>query len=339
MKAASVGKRILWVLLSCCCIAVAACGDDDSRAEQRVLLVHSYDESYEWVQEITQGVQEGLAEAGVRLEVFYMDTKRNPQPAWCEEAGKQASELVTSFDPDVVIAADDNAQECFAKQYVGKARPQIVFCGVNGDPSAYGYPATNVTGVRERTYLGESVALLRKIRPDVTKIVLITDASVTSDLMVHDMREEAASAEILAFDQTNSFEEWRSLVTGYEQRGDAIVIGLYHTIFEGSGDQRQHVDPQQVLDWTLSATSRPTAAVFEFGVSGGALCGVVVDGVDHGREAARLARTILGGTKAGDLPIISTEGQRTVVNAATASRLGIEIPAAVLEQADEVYGN
>jgi ABC-type uncharacterized transport system substrate-binding protein len=338
MTGASVGQRILWLLLGCCCISLASCHDDHSEAHNRVLLVHSYDDSYAWVQAITQGVQEGLAGAGVDLKVFYMDTKRNPGQAWCEEAGRQASERVTKFDPDVVIAADDNAQECFAKQYVGMARPQIVFCGVNGDPSAYGYAAANVTGVRERTYLGESVALLREIRPEVRKIVLITDASVTSDLMVEDMKAQDVAGEILSFDQTNALEEWRSLVTGYEDTVDAMVIGLYHTIFEGSGDQLQHVDPQEVLDWTLAATSKPTAAVFEFGVSGGALCGVVVDGVEHGREAAQLTRAILDGARAGDLPIITTEGRRIVVNAATASKLGFEIPATVLEEADEVYG-
>jgi ABC-type uncharacterized transport system substrate-binding protein len=61
---------------------------------------------------------------------------------------------------------------------------------------------------------------------------------------------------------------------------------------------------------------------------------VVIKGDRH-----RLARAILVGARAGELPIISTEGRRIVVNTATTSKLGIEIPAAVLEQVDEVYGN
>lgn len=49
---------------------------------------------------------------------------------------------------------DDNACELVGKKYINKTLP-LVFCGMNGEPENYGFPAENITGVVERHHLRE----------------------------------------------------------------------------------------------------------------------------------------------------------------------------------------
>jgi putative ABC transport system substrate-binding protein len=55
-----------------------------------------------------------------------------------------------------------------------------------------------------------------------------------------------------------------------------------------------------------------------------------------GRQAARLADQILRGTPAGDLPVEMAENL-LAINADTAERIGLDIPAEILRQADKVF--
>ena len=123
-----------------------------------ILLVHSYHRGYRWVDTISEGVRSVVDKTGVKLDILYMDAKRHTDEAWKITAGRQASEWVDKHRPDIILAADDDAQEYFAVQYVNTGLP-IVFTGVDADPSKYGYPAANATGVIECPHFKESLAL------------------------------------------------------------------------------------------------------------------------------------------------------------------------------------
>lgn len=178
-----------------CCWAAGGCRRDAPQQAQaagrpkpvqaasvtkRVLLVHSYHTGYPWVDAITQGVKRALPSSSVDLQVFYMDTKRKTSDVWKTQAGQAARKVVSEWQPDVVIAADDNAQQYLAKDYAGRPAPQFVFCGVNAEPQDYGYPAPNVTGVLERPHFKASIDLLREVCPGVKRLALVTDNSGTS---------------------------------------------------------------------------------------------------------------------------------------------------------------
>lgn len=127
----------------------------DSIATKKVLLVHSYHPEYPWVDAISRGASETLEEHGIAVEIFYMDTKRKTDDLWKARAGELAGRKTAEFAPDIIIAVDDNAQEYFGKHLVDGSLP-LVFCGVNSDPSKYGYPASNVTGIIERPHFKAS---------------------------------------------------------------------------------------------------------------------------------------------------------------------------------------
>ncbi|GAJ18072.1 unnamed protein product, partial [marine sediment metagenome] len=60
----------------------------------------------------------------------------------------------------------------------------FVFAGMNGEPGDYGFPADNITGVLERGHVNESMELLKRLVPSLTRAAIITDNSPTSQAFI-----------------------------------------------------------------------------------------------------------------------------------------------------------
>ena len=92
------------------------------------------------------------------------------QTAMIGEAQITALEqAIDRWQPDVVIAVDDDAQEFVTRHYVNHPRIRIVFAGVNGGIEPYGFVgAANVAGIFERKdlpALTQALLALRWPRP------------------------------------------------------------------------------------------------------------------------------------------------------------------------------
>ena len=306
------------------------------KAKNKVLLVHSYHKEYEWVAQITRGVKRSFEKSDVELEVFYMDTKRRSDEAWKQKQGQAADDVVEAWKPDVVIAVDDNAQQYFARYFVGKDHPQIVFCGVNAEPAAYGYPAVNATGILERPYYAATLAMLKEILPESRRIAVITDNSPTSAGAVQYMKKTKTAMEVVCWETPDTFEEWKECVLGIQDSADAVVTYMYHTV--GQADSSNNMAPLDVMRWTVEHSRIPLLGFFVFTVDDGGLCGMVESGIEHGREAGQIALGLLDGKKASDFPVTTARHGQSMLNLDTAKRLGIQVPEHVIEKIDIVLG-
>ena len=303
-------------------------------ATKKVLLVHSYHTGYPWVDAITQGVKRALSGSPVELQTYYMDTKRKTGTEWKTEAGKTAKNIVTEWQPDVVIAADDNAQQYFAREFAGAGRPQVVFCGVNAEPEDYGYPAANVTGILERPHFQASLDLLREICPRAKRIAIVTDDSPTSAGALHHMTPESGDYEIVCRETPTTFPAWQAVITRCQDTADAIAVYMYHTVKREGEDQS--MPPKEVMDWTVANSRIPIVGFFIFTVDDGALCGLAESGVEHGFRAGQITLDLLHGKTAVDVPIVTALDGQSMLNLRTAKRLGISIPRALVELTDIV---
>ena len=331
--------RTLAVLLLPAALFLAGCGANGSGEDpgaaprgnaspgavslsgKRILLVHSYHAEYPWVDAITRGVRWTLKGTGVKMRVFHMDTKRNTGEEWKKRAGDRAFAEAEAYDPDVIVTVDDNAQLYLGERLIGGARP-VVFCGVNGDPADYGYPAPNVTGIIERLHFERTLALLDRIRPCRRIAILSSDDPTSAGAFAY-MRETPVDAEVTEWILAGTFAEWKEAVRRFNRTVDAFGVYSYHTIRD-EGDSTS-LDPKTVMDWTRRNARVPTFGFAEFGIEDGLMIGVTVSGFEHGEKAAQYALEILRGTPIARLPVIEANVGVPILNRTVAEQLGIDI--------------
>ena len=314
------------VVLSVC---IMGCGKPGKKA----LLIFSYHPEYPWVAEETKGAEDVLKGRKVTIEKFYMDTKRRTDLEWMEKKAAEAMKKIEESKPDVVIVFDDNACGLVAVKYIGKTLP-FVFCGMNGEPEDFGFPAENITGVIERPLTSESIELLKRLVPDARKGAIITDNSATSQKVIARVKKMSFPIEIEEFYTTNDFDDWKAKVKELQSKVDTIGYYMYHTL-KKPGDKLS-LAPEEVIGWTLENSTLPGFETFDFPIRDGILCGVVVSGYEQGKAAAEMAIEILDGKKPLDIPIRCPAKGKPMVNATRAKELGIDIPLDVLDEAEIV---
>ncbi len=282
-------------------------------ADKRVLVIHSYHLDYEWTHAINKAIVKDLVTSGTDYQTFFMDTKRLSSEKAKKQAGQEAKKLIAAYQPQVVIAVDDNAQAYVVKDFVNKSNIQFVFCGVNSQAEKYGYPASNVTGILERLYPDQTLRMLKAVMPKAKQVAVVTDDSPTSDSILPRFKKKARDGELVIpireYAQPATFALWKQTIQRLDRDPeiDAIMVPLYHTVKIDGSDKS--MTPVRVMRWTVDNTQKPVLGVWSHSVEDGAFFAVTVDPREHGRVAARMAIEILSRKTARDVPMqINQEG-------------------------------
>ena len=302
-----------------------------AQSPPRVFIVQSYNSEYIWTQNINRGIQESLRGLKVATETFYMDAQRDPDPEHLRAKAANILAQIEAQKPQVVIAGDDAAQIYLTAPHLkGRATPQVIFCGVNAPLKNYGFPADNVSGVRERWHFREGFALLKKIHPSTRSVVLLTDDSesagyVLADLYADQKQNGRFALRLIKVERARTFQQWRRLVQHYKTRADSLALGQYHSLLdENTG---KVVPASEVSAWTNAATRLPTIGFADYAREHGQLCGILESGEEQGYLAGHMARQVLEtGASAGKLPVRINQKGIVLLNLKTAERLGIAIP-------------
>ena len=290
---------------------------------KKVFVVFSYHSEFSWVIDENKGLNEGFAGQNFELERFYMDTKRKTSLEWKQAITDSAIARITAFKPDLVMVFDDNACEWIAKHYAGSTLP-VVFAGMNFEPSHYGFPTANITGVVEHIPLKAMVDLVTELDPTVRKVAFISDDSPTSAGIDERLPSLDLPVEILEVVATNDFNQWKAKITAWQDQVDAIGLFTYNTIKDENS--AVSMPTASVMQWIIENSKLPEFASFNFAVKDGALCSSYKAGNTQGKVAAEMAIKILTGTSPADLKIIDPPESIRIVNQARAKQLGIQIP-------------
>ncbi len=315
---------------------------------QRVLLLHSYHEEYIWLKNVNQGILQALAEEryfpgkNIEIDTFYMDTKRKTSAEWKVNVARKAIEKIQAWKPHVVIASDDNAQSHVVGKMAGTDTP-FIFLGVNADPMTYGYinsmavPGGNVTGCIERERFELTVNLLRQMAPDMSKIAVICDDGPTGKPILERVKANAVSAgvSIVASAQIGKFSEWKRFVMDAQNKADALLVVVYHTLTDDNGN---HVDADTVLNWTVSNSRLPDMGFWKWAVEGGLLCSEAISGYQQGHYAGTVASYVLAGQSPGEFAVQMPRRGEICINKARAESLGLSIPEDLMKSAT-IYDN
>jgi ABC-type uncharacterized transport system substrate-binding protein len=278
--------------------------------------------------------RQGLRELGyfdgenIIIEVRAADSKMERFPAL-------ANELI-GLKIDIIVAL--NSLSGRAAQQATTTIPIVI--PVMGDPVEDGLivslarPGGNVTG---STFLGpqlvpKRLALLKEALPSASQVAVLWHPGAYGERTMKDMREETETAgmalglhlRFVAVQGPNELDRAFSMIGA--ERTDAVIIFPSPMLFN---ERTRIVDLARKLRLPLISMGK------EF-VKLGGLMSYGADIIDFIRRGAIYVDKILKGAKPADLPVEQPTKFELFINLKTAKELGIEIPATLLAQADEV---
>ena len=293
---------------------------------KKIVWVDSYHAGYEWSDGVEAGVQSGLENSGVDLKIMRMDTKRNSDEAFGQQAGLDIKTEIEAFNPDVVIACDDNAQKYLVVPFLKDTDLPVVFCGVNWDASPYGYPASNVTGMIEIDLATQTIDLLKPYA-NGDRIAYLTGESETERTIFETYNDRFFNDQLQEVFVTN-FDDFKSEYLRLQDEVDIIYMGNNAGIIDW--------DDAAAEAFLLDNTKIPSGSINTW-MAPYALLIVGKSAAEQGEWAAGAALSILDGTPIPDIPIVENKESTLILNLNLADKLDVVFTPSMLRYA-EVYG-
>jgi putative ABC transport system substrate-binding protein len=192
-------------------------------------------------------------------------------------------------------------------------------------------PGGNATGFMQFEYglSGKWLELLKEIAPNLTRVIVLWDPSITAGIGQFTIIQSVATS--VGVDvrpvKLNDAGEIERAITAFAR---APNVGLIVTASALSVVRRD-------LIIALAARHKLPAVYFErFFVSAGGLISYGADFVDQHRRAAGYVDRILKGEKPADLPVQAPTKYELVINLKTAKAMGLTVPPSLLARADEI---
>lgn len=298
----------------------------------KVLVVMSYDDRNDTEREIAKGIDQVLI--GHTIRYFYMDTKNHLELAAVN--AKKAYAIYQEFQPDVVIAADDSAQESFVLPYLmQKVSTPVVFCGVNDSAEHYGYPNTQVTGIVEKKHYRQSIIFAHLIDPGIQKIAVVYRDTPANAINLAQIKREAKEYEVALVDfvAVETKVALLNALAQLEKKADALLVLNLGGI---TGPNGEKMEVSEAMALAAKAWPKLSIGGSKNEIEAGILCGVVKVNLEQGLVAARMAKEILHGKTPAEIPSTENQNGQRVINATTANRLGLKLKPMVLIGSDIV---
>ncbi|MBF0465032.1 MAG: hypothetical protein HQK88_06500 [Nitrospirae bacterium] len=303
-------------------------------SKKRVLILHSYDTSYGWVRDINVGINRVLKnKTHYFVRWHYLDTKRHPWREFKENSGKVARSMIDKWQPDVIIAVDDDAQEYVAKYYNNNPKITIVFSGVNNEIEDYRFDkAQNVTGILERLPLDAVKEGLQTFshmagKTGPIKVFFIGDKSETvmgDEKWIRQYNWNPVKLEGTCL--VNTLDEWRDAVDNASKSVDYILVSNYRKILRSKGTS-ELVPPKELIDFTIKHSKVPVIGTNAFFGDDGGMLAIATSPFEQGTVAAKMAVDILDNkTHPKDIPIAVTSQFVVSMNDSRVKEFHFDLP-------------
>lgn len=294
----------------------------------KVLVIMSYDEIYAWEREIREGIENVLMDKAI-IKYVYMDTKNRLGDG--PDRAKEAYELYQDFQPDGVIAADDNAQSMFVVPYLrDKVSTPVMFCGVNANLADYGYPSSNVSGIWERLHINESLTFAQQLVPTIKKVGYLQKDGPSGRASADQVKAHSENypVESVGFKLPKTLMEAKAMVEEFKEEADA----LFFETFEGIPDENgKPLSDKAVIPILSKLFGKPVISNNLYHVEYGTLCAVIKSGQEQGEVAATKLLDAMQGKAVADIPVSMNQKGLPVLNVTVMEQLGITPKPIVLQ--------
>lgn len=288
--------------------------------------LESYHQDYAWSYKLTKALNEQL-KGKCEIVRFDMDTKRNKSEAYKKQIALKAKAKILAWQPDIIIATDDNASKYVIKPFFKDHRIPVVFAGINWNVDAYGYPYSNATGMVE---VAPIQALLKKakwIHGSPKNAFYIGANVISEEKNLQRFKEVTKKLNIeLHYKLVNTTQEW---IEAYKnaQNYDFVIIGSN----AGINDWNK----KAVIKEIIVETKKLSITVHDW-VMDYTILGLTKLPEEQGDWAGKVVIAIFGGVSPSEIPIVSNRKWDVWVNENILSTTTIAIPKKLLKIANKI---
>jgi len=243
------------------------------------------------------------------------------------------AQQLLQLKPDVVLATAASPVRA-----VKRAAPNLpIVCPAFGDSfipelaRSFAHPGGSVTGVASAVegLFGKQIELIVDALPGTTKIGFLANPSGASTGENERQIRSAAKGRGIDVDveEVSKADDFDGAFQRFGEQKVQVVIVPGNGLLQAG---------QQRIIALATAKHLPLVFADRQGVAAGGLASYGVDIVDNYRRCAIYIDKILKGAAPGDLPIEFPTKLELIINLKTAKALGITVPSALLDRADEV---
>ena len=290
------------------------------------LYVSSYHKGYEWNDGIERGLESVLA-GQCEIDRIYLDTKRNTDESFGRAKALEAYRHIEATRPDIIIAADDNASKYLVQPYLMDKETPVVFCGVNWNVDAYGYPYSNATGMVEVVPIGPLLDVITSaVGNQHSGIYLSSDVFTEHKDFARYKEVFAREGVVISGVFVSTLAEWEKAYLEAQSAG-FVILGNNGGINDWDKTRAAEVAVQHAR--TLTVTNYDWMMPY-------AMFAMTKVPEEQGEWAAQVALSILGGEHAGNIPIIANRRWGLYANPTLLKKTGISLPAHIMHRTIKV---
>ncbi|MCJ8312830.1 MAG: hypothetical protein HRU38_05230 [Saccharospirillaceae bacterium] len=278
-----------------------------SSSKPRLFILHSYQTDYSWTASVNIGIERAMLNHDLNHDVrfHYMDTKKKYNTEEKQQAAKEAIRAINDYNPDVIIAFDDDAQKYVAKHYIDKEGIQIVYAAVNATAQTYEYDtAINVTGILETKPIGSINEMWKVLLQEQTaessgkqlvqkpRTLFLSDPSSSANHDAAHMHEFEHWGDIqyVKHQVAQDYKHWQEIILSAHKEYDLLLVGGYRKL---KGDDGQFVGAKEVGQWTEKNSIATLIGINEFNSEDGIMFSIGASPYEQGEVAYTRAMQLL----------------------------------------------
>jgi ABC-type uncharacterized transport system substrate-binding protein len=245
----------------------------------------------------------------------YMNISRANSSEERTRFGLKSREFIDEFDPELIVAVGEEAQEYAARYYGGKSKIKVIFACIR-DHHPYSYDTTpNVTGILEEMPLTPILEVLKEtypqnIHPDnPLELIFLGDKSFRVTMEKdYILRQKWHPFIVQDFIQLDTFEEWQHTIKSLqEQKKQAVILLLNYDHLKIKKGCNGKVSSKDVLTWTLNHSPYPMIGLYENHFYDGAFLSFFPSARESGQKAATYVQNVMKGKAAKDMTVSKTK--------------------------------
>lgn len=293
----------------------------------KCLFISSYHRGYAWSDGVERGVRSVL-EGRCEVRQFDMDAKRHKEAQILAQKALEAKALIESWQPDVVITADDEAAQYLIMPFYKDHTLPFVFCGINWTVQEYGFPYRNATGMVEVAPVEPLFEKMEGLLPNHGRGFYLGANTATESKNLQRVQEGAERRGIrLEHRLVDTTDAWLAAFEAAQQ---------YDFIILGSNSGINDWDDAKALDGVSKTSHRLSLTNHEW-IMPYAMLGLTKVPEEQGEWAAQTALSILEGVEPLSIPIVPNRKWDIWVNLPLLETAGLHIPKPLLQKAKRVH--